>query len=287
MPRGPQTRLVHSVVLLTDFSEASESAFAHALAIALVRRADLTLLHAGSGATGEDWQRFPAVRRTLERWGLLEAGSDRSEVFQKFAVRVKKVGLGTSRPVAAVLDYLEGEPSELIVATYDSQRGLTGVERDATAEDVARRSGAMTLFVPTGARGFVSVADGSLSLRRILVPIAEDPAPALGVETSLRIARALADPPVDLTLVHIGDGDAPVVALPTDEDFRFRQIQRGGDVVEGIHAAAAETEADLISMVTNGRSSLGEIARGSHTERVVRAAKVPVLSLPEMWSELL
>jgi len=279
--------LVYSVFHLTDFSAASEVAFAHALAIALVSKADLTLLHASADATEEDWRRFPAVRRTLERWGLLETGSERKDVFEKLAVRVKKVNIGSGRPVSAILDYLAGSPTDLIVASTDAGHGALGVGRSTTPEDLARRSGALTLFVPSGASGFVSARDGSLSLRRILVPICEDPAPTLAVESARRIAQALGDPPVEVTLLHIGDGDAPVVAHPDGEDIRFRQIERGGEVIDGILAAADETGTDLIAMVTNGRSSLGEIVRGSHTERVVRRARCPVLSLPEAWSSRL
>jgi nucleotide-binding universal stress UspA family protein len=280
-------KLVHSVFHLTDFSPSCEVAFAHALAVALIQKASLTLLHAGETDLDADWRRFPAVRDTLERWGLLEPGSDRSAVFEKFAVSVKKVNLGTSRPVSAVLDFLTGEPSDLVVVSYDGQKGISGVVRDSTAEDVARRSGAMTLFVPSGSPGFVSPRNGSLSLRRILVPVTEDPPPSLAVEAARRVARSLGDPPVDVTLLNIGDGDAPVFALPEEDTTRYRQVQRGGDVIDGILAAADEFDADLIAMVTNGRSSLGEIVRGSHTERVVRRASCPVLSLPEVWGQRL
>ena len=61
---------VDSVFHPTDFSDASELAFAHALAIAVSRRTDFTMLHAGGkhDVSGE-WKTFPPVRRTLERWG--------------------------------------------------------------------------------------------------------------------------------------------------------------------------------------------------------------------------
>lgn len=280
-------RLVYSVFHLTDLSPEAESAFAHALAIALIRGSKLTLLHAGTEGSrgGRDWGRFPHVRETLERWGLLEPGSKRDDVFEKLSVQVKKVDLGPSSSVSDVLDYLSDSPSELIVTSYDAKRGIGAVRRDATAEDVARQSGAMTLFVPNGCRGFVSAADGSLSLRRILVPIADDPAPALAIKAAHRVASLLGDPPVEVTLLHVGAEFPPVQAVD-DEVVRFTQTSREGDVAEQILAVAGETGADLISMVTNGRSSLGEMVRGSHTERVTRKASCPVLALPESWSDL-
>jgi nucleotide-binding universal stress UspA family protein len=59
---------VDSVLHPSDFTAASENAFAHALAIALLRKTELTILHTGDSP--EDWRKFPAVRSTLERWGM-------------------------------------------------------------------------------------------------------------------------------------------------------------------------------------------------------------------------
>ena len=53
---------LQSIVHATDFSPASEQAFAHALALAVLRRTSLTLLH----VTNDDhrnWTSFPAVRQ--------------------------------------------------------------------------------------------------------------------------------------------------------------------------------------------------------------------------------
>jgi len=287
MSTAEPQRLVYSIFHLTDLSPESESAFAHALAIALMRGSKLTLLHAGAsgGDDGDDWDRFPAVRGTLERWGLLEPGSKRSEVFDKFAVQVKKVSLGPSSSVSDVLGYLSDSPSELIVTGYDGRRGITGVPRDSTAEDVARRAGAMTLFVPNGCKGFVSAEDGSLSLKRVLVPVADDPAPAVAITAARRVAESLGDMPVEVTLLHVGDAPPPIEAAD-DDAVHFTHLTRTGDPVDEILAVASEIDADLISMVTNGRNSLGELMRGSHTERVTRGSSCPVLALPESWNEI-
>ncbi|MCH8872885.1 hypothetical protein IH824_08975 [candidate division KSB1 bacterium] len=58
---------VNSVFHPSDFSAESKNAFAHALVIALLRSTRFTILHAGGSA--KDWQYFPAVRHTLEKWG--------------------------------------------------------------------------------------------------------------------------------------------------------------------------------------------------------------------------
>ena len=70
---------VKSIFHPTDFSEASEVAFVHALKIALVAGATLTMLHVEARPSSE-WQDFPRVRGTLERWRLIPMGSPKSVV---------------------------------------------------------------------------------------------------------------------------------------------------------------------------------------------------------------
>ena len=89
MPADTVPPFIEEVVHPTDLSPASERAFAHALAVALVRRARLVILHVASDDR-PDWGEFPAVRRTLERWGLLERDSSRSALFERLGVKVTK-----------------------------------------------------------------------------------------------------------------------------------------------------------------------------------------------------
>ena len=81
---------VQSIFHPSDFSKASELAFAHALAIALIRKTELVIMHVRRGER-EDWSAFPAVRKTLARWQVLEPGSHPSEVFQRLGVAAMKV----------------------------------------------------------------------------------------------------------------------------------------------------------------------------------------------------
>ena len=88
---------IRSVVHATDFSAADERAFAHALGVALLVRASFTILHVTSDASA-DWSGFPAVRKTLERWKLLEPGSAaRSRVRE---ARCERQEVGDPEPVS-------------------------------------------------------------------------------------------------------------------------------------------------------------------------------------------
>ena len=96
---------LESIFHPSDFSEASEVAFAHALKIALVSGAKLTMLHVEATPSAE-WQDFPGVRDTLERWGLIPQGSPKSAVGQ-LGIAVEKFIRFDNDPVEASLYFLK------------------------------------------------------------------------------------------------------------------------------------------------------------------------------------
>ncbi|PYS71622.1 MAG: hypothetical protein DMF69_09750, partial [Acidobacteria bacterium] len=71
--------IIESVLHPTDFSEGSKVAFHHALKAALLAKSRLTLLNVSPDGASQ-WDDFPGVRETLERWGLLPKGSPTSAV---------------------------------------------------------------------------------------------------------------------------------------------------------------------------------------------------------------
>jgi len=270
---------VDSVFHPSDFSAASENAFAHALALALTGKTEFTILH--TGGSREGWQKFPAVRATLERWGLLKAGSPHTAVFEQLAVRVKKVQLQSHSPLAAILHYLDNHPTDLIVLATGGCSGLPRWLEPSVAERIAERSGINTLFVPGTSRGFVSRKDGTLTIRRILVPVDHRPSPLPAIDYAARIAGTLAAP-VEIILVYVGDpAQLPNSILPQIPGCRWTQEHRQGDVVDELLKAARDHHADLITMTTAGHAGILDALRGSVTRKVLRQAPCPLLAIPE------
>jgi nucleotide-binding universal stress UspA family protein len=72
-----------TVALLTDFSEASDEAFAHALALALAYKHHFYLLHVKNPEREPEWSSFPQVRETIARWGAIDSDAAQSEVENK------------------------------------------------------------------------------------------------------------------------------------------------------------------------------------------------------------
>jgi nucleotide-binding universal stress UspA family protein len=270
---------VDSILHPTDFSEGSMRAFAHALAIALFRHAKLTLLHVSENASDEDWQHFPPVRQVLERWGLLAPGSKQADVFERLAVKVRKVLLASDDPAEAISTWLVDHPSDLLVLSTEQRGGLPGWLQGSVATKLARSAAVRALFVPAGCRGFVSAEDGELSLRRILVPVDHAPDPAPALEIASRAAASLGVAPVAIRALHAGE-KLPKLELADDDAWRLESKLVGGDPVDAILGAAREWPADLVMMATDGRDGPLDVFRGSHTERVAREVPCPLLSIP-------
>jgi nucleotide-binding universal stress UspA family protein len=252
----------------------------HALAVAVQCRAALTILHSGDDAgTPDDVEHFPAVRRTLERWGHLEPSSPRSAVLDELGLRILKLSLRERNPVDAAHDYLERHPTDLVVLATEGRSGLPAWFKPSVAERVARDTHSMTLFVRDGVSGFVSPDTGAVALSRILVPVAHAPDPQPALDHAARVAR-LTETPVELVLFHVGEAP-PRINRPNDPRLVFRTEAGQGDIVEEIERAARAIRADVVVMTTDGRDGfLGAMGRGSHTERVVRQAPCPVLAVP-------
>lgn len=274
-PALPAVPFVRSIFHPSDFSAASQLAFAHALAIALIRKTELVIMHARRGDR-EDWAKFPAVRKTLSRWQVLEPGSLPIDVVQRLGVAVTKVS-ARGDPVGACMRQIDKQKPDLVVLATRGRRGLPLWLKPSVAQAIARRTEAMTLFVPSGCRGMVSL-DGVIGLRRILLPIDHEPNAQEAVVRAVRAAEGFGDEAVEIVLLHVNGGEFPTLQLPEGKDWGWKEVRRHGNVVPVILEAAEQ--ADLIVMTTEGRHGVVDALRGSVTEGVVRGAPCPVLAVP-------
>ncbi len=266
----------------SDFSAASEVAFGHALKIALQAKAKLDIMHVETHLSPEEpyWLDFPAVRTTLTRWGILPEGARRDEV-TKAGLRVRKILKSGADPVETMMRHFRRFPPDLIVLATHQREGIERWLHKAVAEPLARRSGAMTLFVPRNGRGFVSVKDGAVALKKILVPIDHHPHPQTALNKALLLARGLGCVAGEFRLVHIGSrGTEPVINLPHWPGWTYDIAVRQGNVVDEILETEHDWHPDLMVLATQGRLDFVDALRGSTTERVLRGAQCPVLAVP-------
>jgi nucleotide-binding universal stress UspA family protein len=268
----------------SDFSSTSEVAFGHALKIAMQSKAKLDIMHVEPRVGPEKHYGldFPAVRATLTRWGILPEGVRPSEV-AKAGVRIRKILASSTDPVETMLRHFAKFPPDLIVLATHQRAGIERWLHKAVAEPLARRSGAMTLFVPRKGRGFVSLKDGSLALKKILIPVDHDPDPQVALDKALLLVRGLDCLVGKFLLIHVGSRSrraAPQVHLPPGSGWLFEIAVRHGHVVDEILTTERAWHPDLMVLATQGHRDFVDALRGSTTEQVLRGAQCPVLAVP-------
>ncbi len=264
----------------TDLSPGSFVAFAHALKLALVSRATLTVMHVvGKRKIEDSWGSLPGVRTVLEQWGLLPANSTQRDV-SRLGVTVKKVLGSSPDPEEAIVRYLDSRSTDLVVLATHQRHGLARLLRASVAQPVRRRSEIATLFVPNGIKGFVSTTDGKVTIERVLIPVDHDPAPQPAIEAAVHLTRALEVEKPLIRLLYIGsDSEPPEIREPEDFGVWDREV-RTGNAVDGIRDAETELSPDLIVLCTQGHQGFLDALRGSTSERIVRGSRCPVLAVP-------
>ena len=264
----------------SDFTEESEIAFAHALKIALAAKATLNIFHVHQTRDDEEWTEFPGVRNLLVRWKLLPEGSSRDEV-NKLGLGIQKIQSFKKDPVASIVQYLEKHTMDLIVLTTHQPKGIDRWLHQAIAEPVARGSRQMTLFIPQGKNGFVSLKDGEMSLQRILIPVDQHPSPQAAIDAATGLVHLFNGHGTEFTIVHVGSHDTlPSFHYSKGHEWKWETIVSTGSVLEHILKIAEDCSPDLIVMATQGHQGFLDALRGSTTERVLREAPCPILAVP-------
>jgi nucleotide-binding universal stress UspA family protein len=279
--RDSATRPTRRILHTTDFSPASEIAFVHALKLAVTARAEIDVLHAAPERTTETWTEFPGIRDTLRRWDGEGPPAEAAGAPSSHRIRVGKIMAIDGDPVHAAVGFVQEHPTELVVLATEQRRGLARWTHRSTAEPIARESGAMTLFIPGQASGFVSWETGEVGLERILVPVDHAPSPRAAVDAVEALVRGLGAPRVAARLLHVGEATSmPDAPVPRDAACRWDVTTRSGSAVDEIVGAAETWNANLIVMATAGHADVLDALRGSTTERVLRLAPCPVLAVP-------
>lgn len=267
---------LQGIIHPTDFTETSLGAFAHALRIAVAAKGLLHLLHIGGRDEELDWTRFPHVRQTLARWGMLDEGAPQSAVAAELGVRIAKASVRAHDPAEGVVSYVGLHRCDLLVLLTHAREGMQRWFHESVAESSSRRSHVPTLFLREGQTGFVDSASGAFSLRTILLPV-DAGVPYLAAWRWLIDFGRSIEPAVRIHVLHVG---AETPSFPADSPPSLDL--RDGDVVDTILSVAKEIGADLIAMPTAGRHGLLDALRGSTTERVLHHADCPVLAIPAL-----
>ncbi len=276
IPSLPFRKIFHP----TDFSADSHTALVHALKLAVLAKAELSMMHIDPNVARSDFEDFPRIRPILEQWRMLPPGSTKEQVAQ-LGLSIRKTRAAAQNPTEGFLAYLADHPADLLVMATHQYEGLARWQHQLIAEPVARGSRSATLFVPTHVEGFVVKDTGRSQLRRVLVPVSAKPAPQLAVDVTAQLAQALGCETFTGVLVHVGDDSTfHSIRYPSRNGWLWHTLTCQGNIVDVILGMGADFDVDLIVMATEGHDSMLDMMRGSTTERVLRGARCPLLALP-------
>lgn len=264
--------MIRSIAHPTDFSAEGQSAFEHALCLALVNRCRLDLLHVHDPRAEQEWDHFPHVRKTLQRWGLLGADALVDDILPATGVRVRKVEISDVDPARGLSHFIADHRPDLIVMASHGATGATRWLSGPVSSGVARDTMVPTLIFGPLAKPFVDSLTGRFNLERILVPVDHHPDPQ---QTVALLANIVGTLDIGIDFLHVGP-IAPVLRDAQGETLSVRRVE--GPVVETLLDQARQ--ASLVAMPMVGRHGLLDAIRGSTTERIVREATCPVLALP-------
>ncbi len=262
----------------TDFSSEPDAAFAHALKLAWATHSRLTLFHVNESLDELNWQEFPSVRATLDKWDLPTTETSKGATPHS-NIEVEKILYKGHTPSPSILKHLERHPADLIVLATHQLGGRPFFP--SVAEPIARKSHTMTLFIPKTTKGFVSTEDGSLKLQNILIPIDHDPHPRVAFQAVMSLLNVLHCESVSITVLYLGEKEEMPQYYPFHRDkVTWKEVSYIEEIVDGILETAQKLEADLIVMPTQGHQGFLDALRGSTTEQIVRQAACPVLAVP-------
>jgi len=294
----------------TDFSASAEAALDHAVALADRFRATLFLVHVvpesgsdpyGLGDAEVQIDRLREEAESTARAQLAELAPD----FAAQGVQTDVVRHSEGDVVDAIEEYVAGAAIDLVVMGTHGRRGLGRLVLGSVANRLIRRGVAPVLTVrapsaeartvePVTYESVLAPIDFSdhsrralrlskevasrfgatqhllfVAEKRVLPTFSDTGIPGVGVVEMDPEIVANAEDALDELNTAVGDPEVPT-ATHVEE----------GDVAQTIVNFAEAHETDLIAMATRGLSGIDRFVLGSNTERVVRTAPCPVLTVP-------
>jgi nucleotide-binding universal stress UspA family protein len=280
------------ILFPTDGSEGAGDAFEHALDIAAANDATVVVLNVA------DTTRDSVVRVGNEVLDALVSEGER--VVEETAERARERGVAVETetlqgsPAETIADYAEARGVDLVVMPTHGRQGLERLFLGSVTERVVRSATVPVLTVRPG-------ADLEHPYRSVLVPTdGSDPANAAldaGIGTARGAGAALHVLSVVGTATLGTDVHSSAYATELEESAETvveaateRATDAGVESVTGAVELAAsvykrvldyaeEHDIDLIVVGTHGRTGLDRYLLGSVTEKLVRTAPAPVLTV--------
>jgi nucleotide-binding universal stress UspA family protein len=218
-----------------------------------------------------------SIRKVLEQWGALPAGSEREDV-GKLGIRIKKIVKkgGSKKEIAK---RLRRHHHDILVIGLKVATGISRLFGQDLTDYLVQYFRQTTLYIPSGTKPFVDRNTGSVILKKIIMPVAETPSPELSFMMLRRLLAIFPDQTPKIVGIHMGE-IFPYISAASLEGLLWEEIlMRERALAQMIVSTAQKEDADLIIMSTNGRDTIQQKIIGSNTEQVLREAPCPVLAV--------
>ena len=287
------------ILVPVDFSVFSDKAVEYAIFIAKKFNASITLLHTvvmfeDDIDEEEHLQAYEKIIQKKENRRTTKIKSHRSTA-ETGGICVESVLIRGLSAADSILEYMNDKDFDLIVMGTHGRTGLMKWFAGSVAEKVVQLSKIPVLTVHKDL--------SEINIKKILVPVDFSKHSKIAVEKGLTIAREFN---AKIEFLHVVEMEAH----PEFYTFSFDSILKvnpelkphilknlkkltgvkkdnisyvvlEGKVSKEIKEYADDNDVDLIIMPTRGMSDLEHFFLGSNTERVVRVAPCPVLTVRE------
>ncbi len=276
---------IRSILVPTDFSDASVTAFVHALKLATVFKAKLDVFHVEPKNDTSDWRWAPGVIDTLVKWGELPAGATDADLAARGVEARRTMASGVAADEAIQAE-IAASRADLVVMSTHGRTGLRRFLEPSVAAPIAAEGATLVLLLPPGAAGFVDVETGASIIERILIPVDHRPHPAPGYDAAVLLALPFVGGNTEVGLLHVGSDAMPETdLLRAPADWHVHTWIEPGEVVDRVAVHARAWRPDLVVVVTEGRHGWLDALRGSTIERILDAnIDAPILIVPADWT---
>ena len=271
------------VLLPTDFQQPARRAFSYGIILARLLSARMEILHVIK--TPSDRSGTPTDSRylnSLKTSALLDLG--RLARIAKEAGAQAEPCLQYGVPDACILQHANKAHVEIIVMGTEGRAGWDRLRLGSTAHTVFSQAPCPVLAVHGGLAGDVVRHPARVKLERLLAAtdfsLCADQA-LQAVSTLARLTQA------KVCVVHVAgkeatkkDGQRKLNVLIEGlrrQELDVEGVCIPGEPIESILHQAAEWEADMVAVGTQGRRGLSRLMLGSVAEGVLRRAGCPVL----------
>jgi hypothetical protein len=217
-----------------------------------------------------------SIRKIFERWGILPRGSRREDV-GKLDIRIKKI-IKQGGSKKEVSKRMKRHFHDICVIGFNRHKGIGGLFGQDLAEYLFQYFRQTTLYIPSDAKSFVDEHSGRVTLKKILMPVSEEPSPEPSFQLLQRILQIFGGQSPQVCGLHIGE-IFPYISAPSLEGLSWKEMLVQDEVHKAIISTAQQEDADLIVMSTNGRDTFSQKIVGSITEQVLRDAPCPVFAV--------